>query len=113
MPGGKVIVRSKAHGARVAVRGQLERGNIDMTKRPAVRNPDGSVSSVRSISVREDDREVLIPTVVGNRVVTNREAVDEYRRTGKHLGKFSDVDSANKHAEALHKSEAAKIKVKR
>lgn len=63
-------------------------GNIDLYDRPKVRNADGSVSTVRTIGVEDDGYEVNIPTVVGNRVVSDDDAYKEYRRTGKHLGKY-------------------------
>ena len=62
------------------------KGNIDLAAQPRVKNRDGTTSTVRSISINEDGEEVLIPTVVGDRVVSDDEAVGEYRRTGRHLG---------------------------
>jgi hypothetical protein len=86
--------------------GMVERGNIDLHSRPSVKNPDGSISTVRSISIEEDGKEVLIPTVVGDRVVSDQEAIREYKRTGKHLGKFNSVEDADRYAEQLHNEQA-------
>lgn len=91
--------------------GMLEEGNIDMSTRPRVKNKDGSVSTVRSMSINEDGKEVLIPTVSDDgRILTEKQAIDLYHRTGRHLGKFSSVDAANKYAQKLHESEAKRIK---
>lgn len=84
-------------------------GNIDLTNRPRVRNDDGSISTVRSIGVNIDGREVLIPTVVGTRVVSDDEAVQEYKRTGKHLGVFATSEASTAYAQQLHQSEAKKL----
>lgn len=84
-------------------------GNIDLTNRPRVKNPDGSVSTVRSMSINEDGREILIPTVVGGRVVSDDEAIDEYHRSGQHLGIFGTEADATAYAQTLHASEAAKL----
>lgn len=84
-----------------------EVGNIDLRKQPRVKNPDGTTSTVRSISINDGGQEILIPTVVGNKVVSDEEAIDEYRRTGKHLGKFDSVEDANTAAERLHNEYAA------
>jgi hypothetical protein len=87
--------------------GQLERGNIDLRARPTVKNADGSISTVRSLGVNLDGREVLIPTVTDDgRVVSDEEAIDLYRRTGKHLGKFDTPQNATAYAESLHNDQA-------
>lgn len=93
--------------------GMLEEGNIDMSTRPLVKNKDGSVSTVRSMSINEDGKEVLIPTVSDDgRILTEKQAIDLYRRTGRHLGKFDSVEAANKYAQILHESEAKRVKEK-
>lgn len=91
----------------------LEQGNIDLENRPLVKNPDGSVSTVRSASVNLDGVEILLPTISEDgRVMTIKEAVDAYRETGKHLGKFKSAEDASKYAQRLHEEQAKYAKQK-
>jgi hypothetical protein len=87
--------------------GLLVPGNIDLHSRPVVRNKDGSISTVRSMSVNIDGNEVLIPTVAadGSRVLSDADAVDQYRRTGQHLGIFRSPQAATAYAQQLHKDQ--------
>src|SRR5262245_65237395 len=86
--------------------GLIEAGNIDLTNRPRVKNPDGSISTVRSMGVNVDGQEVLIPTVSEDgRIMSDDEAVEQYKRTGKHLGKFDSVDASNAYAQQLHEDQ--------
>lgn len=82
-------------------------GNVDMATRPAVRNADGTVSSVRSMSIGTDDGDVLIPTVSDDgRVLSDDDAIRLYEQTGRHLGIFGTPEGATAYAEELHNREA-------
>jgi hypothetical protein len=82
-------------------------GNIDLTKRPIVKNRNGRESTVRSISVNVNGREVLIPTVSDDgRILSNEQAFRRYQDTGRHLGVFNSVGEADAYAEQLHGIEA-------
>lgn len=90
--------------------GMVETGNIDLTNRPRVQNPDGTISTVRSISVGIDGREVLIPTVSdAGKILTNEQAIEQFQKTGKHLGIFADPASATAYAQQIHADQAALV----
>ena len=82
-------------------------GNINLANRPTVQNPDGSVSTVRSMSFNEDGKEVLVPTVSQDgRNLTPQQAVDNYHQTGQHLGKFDTPEAATEMARRIHDQQA-------
>lgn len=87
-------------------------GNLPLGITQRAQNADGSVSTVRTISIGTDKGEVLIPTVVGNKVVSNEEAIKHYRETGENFGTFSTVAEADAYAEALHKSHEQQLSPK-
>ena len=89
-------------------KGMFAKGNIDIYNRPIVKNSDGTISTVRTMGFQPSEgefagKQVLIPTVSDDgRIMTFNEAVDNYYKTGKHLGVFNDIESANKYSESLH-----------
>ncbi len=86
--------------------GMVEAGNIGFHDRPVRNNPDGSISTVRTMSFNTDRGEVLVPTIDDDgRLMSDRQAVDRYRRTGRHFGIFPNPDQATEYAESLHRAQ--------
>jgi len=93
-------------------KGEITKGNIDLNNRPVVKNRDGSISTVRSMTITEGNTAVVIPTVIkrpngSGVIVSDREAIKYYQRSGQHLGKFSNIQDADTYARNLHNQQAA------
>lgn len=99
-------------GAPEADGGLLEPATIDLKQRPLVQNPDGTISTVKSIGVNIDGREILLPTITedgkmmtGSTKSITDQAVAQYKKTGQHLGVFQDARSADAYAKKLSQSQ--------
>jgi hypothetical protein len=82
--------------------GLVEKPSISLSGRPIIKNPDGSVSSERSFSMNFDGKEVLLPQIVNGKLLSKEEAIEHYRKTGEHMGKFKDAASADAYAAKVH-----------
>lgn len=113
LPFGKEFRQPTAEGiaaameeSRLRAPGLLEPGNIDLVNRPQVRNEDGTISTVRSMSANIEGIETLLPTVSKfGKILSDAQAINEFRETGQHLGKFSSEEAASNYAELLHKQQ--------
>ena len=91
--------------------GQYGKGNIDLYNRPQYRQPDGSVSTVRSMSFGDENgQEILVPTIANDDYgrpyqMTDRQAIDRYYDTGEYLGKFNSIHDANNYGDLLHQQQ--------
>lgn len=87
--------------------GLFRQGNINLHNRPQVKNPDGSISTVLSMGVGlGDGKEALIPRVSDDgRILSEQEAIEQFKRTGKHLGIYNSQKEADQAAEQLHQQQ--------
>jgi hypothetical protein len=84
----------------------VEAGNIDLRRRPVVLFPNGKYATVRSASFNIDGVETVLPTIGPNgEEWTAEQAVEAYRKTGQHLGKFSSPKAADRYAQKLHREQ--------
>ena len=91
-------------------------GNIPLNNRPNVKNPDGSISTVKSISINVDGKETLIPRVIRDKsgkayVASVKDAIQHHMKTGEHLGKFNSVKEANELVKILKLSSDEAISI--
>lgn len=90
------------------VKGMTVPGNIDLTKRPLVHHSNGSVSSLYSGSFETDKGEVLVPFVSPDgKMMTAKEALSHYQKTGQMLGIFKTSADADAYADFLHRKQGA------
>jgi len=88
-----------------------EAPTIDPASQPAVQNENGEISTVRTMGFEDNGKQVNVPSVPaeGGRIMSNEEAYQRYKDTGRHLGKYDSIPEASAAAEALHQQEARQI----
>jgi ABC-type multidrug transport system fused ATPase/permease subunit len=89
--------------------GLIQKGNIDLSNRKPVKNKDGTVSTIRSITIGTDKGYYVIPTIVGGKKVSDKKAIEYFSKTGEHLGLFETQAQADAFARKLHNREAQKF----
>jgi hypothetical protein len=91
--------------------GMVTKPTLDINKPIAsVKNQDGTISTVRTIGVNINGKEMLIPTVhPDGYIMSNDEAVERYKNTGEHFGEFDSPESSTKFAINLHNEHESKF----
>ena len=80
-------------------------GNIDLDNRKVFKQKDGSISTENSITVDFDDGTYVIPTIIDGKQVDPDTAIEYFRKTGKHLGRFdanTSRDFVEQYANSIH-----------
>lgn len=89
--------------------GLLKAGNLDPLNRKVLQNKDGTSSTASTISIGTDEGEVLIPTVVDGVRLSEKEAIEHYKKTKEHFGVFATPQDANTYASQLHNKMEASV----
>jgi len=86
-----------------ALANRISPSNTDLYNRPHVK-VDNKTATVRSIGIGTDRGYVVIPTVAedGSRILSNDEAIEQWKHTGKHLGIFKNQTAGDAYARQLH-----------
>lgn len=108
MPQMKKSARREATIAQIsnaAVWSQIQRSPSDFLRSigfyntPVIQNPDGTVSTERTITVEMDGKHHVIPTIVGGKQLSADDAVNAFRQGSNFaVGTFNDAASADKFA---------------
>ena len=62
--------------------------------RPSYKNKEGKTVSEAKITVGFDDGEYVLPTVIDGKQLTEEQAIQEFERTGLHMGKYKNTQEA-------------------
>ena len=90
--------------------GVIQEGNINLSNRKPVKYGK-DVATVRSMSFSDRPGvEILIPTVVNGRVVSDEKAIQHYYKTGQHLGKYTTPNAASRAGKRISNAEAARVR---
>jgi hypothetical protein len=85
--------------------GQISAGNVNLSHRPSVPNPEGGTSTVFSESGGQNGTEVLYPRVVNGQILSSEDAWKHYLATGENLGKFQTVEAADQMGQMIHRQQ--------
>ncbi len=87
--------------------GLIRPGTIkNLFDRKELVRPGGSVGTAYTKSFNFNNREVLLPTILDGKQLTDDQAVKRFLSTGQHFGVFATPEHANVYANALHEAQA-------
>lgn len=89
--------------------GMVVPGNLDPWHRKRLENGNGTYSTTLSFGIGTDKGETVIPQVVAGKLLTKRQAIAHFNKTGQNLGSFATPEAADAYAQALHNAQAAYI----
>jgi hypothetical protein len=89
--------------------GLLTRGNLNPYERRIMHNmpgPEGAISTLRTTILGTDKGYLLLPSVTpdGRLLQNSQEIMDQYRKTGQHLGIFDSAENADAYDRMLHQN---------
>lgn len=84
--------------------GLLERGNIALSVRPRARTP-GGIGTIYSTSRGIDGKEVLLPRISEEGLMSEEDALQHYLETGEHLGMFETPEDASAYGARLSQAQ--------
>tara|TARA_R110000823_G_scaffold315159_2_gene445947 strand:+ start:7897 stop:10626 length:2730 start_codon:yes stop_codon:yes gene_type:complete len=82
--------------------GLIEKENINLANRKQLNNADGTESTVSTMTVGMDDKTYLIPSVIDGKRLSQKEAINHFKKTKEHMGAFKTLKDADLYDEALH-----------
>ena len=103
-----MITRMPLAKTKKAKKAKKAKKNIFPSKHPMVRNPDGTTSNVKMMTVEIDGKHYVLPSMVGGRQLNADAAVAHAKRLG--LGKypvFKTADEALKFSRERHADQPA------
>jgi hypothetical protein len=107
------IALARQHYAKATSRqlpqGMHAPGNLDLSKRPNVTNPEGGYSTVFSMGISRNGKEIVIPRVVGDKILSPEDAIKHFDETGENLGEFDSRQAADEYAKTLHEDQEMKL----
>ena len=83
------------------IRPEVE-GNIQLEHLPKVWKDNGEYEILKTITSEIDGKTVLLPTIINGKEVTNKKAIEHYKKTGEHLGVFKTREEADTYDEQMH-----------
>jgi hypothetical protein len=85
----EVTLQSRAPGAEIGSRIMPDRA---MPSKPLVKNPDGSYSSEQTITVEQDGKHYIVPTIYNGKKVSDEEAI----QGGQNVGVYDSAEEAER-----------------